>query len=92
MGRPSDRDRQPGMAEGLMGDPIVQQLIQQLIAGKDGGGGALWKLLGGGGSQAINQAAQGMGRSPGLRGPGLNMRGAGSPRQLPPGLSRTLGG
>ena len=71
MGRPSglDRARQPGMAEGLMGDPIVQQLIQQLIAGQGGGGGALWKLLGGG-PEAINRAAKGVGVAPG-GGPGL---------------------
>ena len=91
MGRSTglDRPRQPGMAEGLMGDPIVQQLIQQLIAGKGGGGGALWKLLGGGGSQAINQAARSMSGNTGVPGAGLNM---GPGYQMNPRLKRGLGG
>lgn len=84
--------RTPGTMEGMMGDPVVQQLMQQLMAGKGGQGGGLYKWLqskmGGAGVGAAAKAAGGGGVRPSLGG-GLNM-GGGAP-QIDPSILRGLG-
>ena len=84
--------RTPGTMEGMMGDPVVQQLMQQLMAGKGGQGGGLYKwlqsMMGGAGVGAAAKAAGGGGVRPSLGG-GLNM---GAPRQIDPSLLSIGGG
>ena len=78
MGRSTALDRRPpGAAESMLGDPVVQDLVQKLIESK---GGALTNALSGlfGGANKINQAARGMG-APGVSG-GLNWGGPAFPQ------------
>ena len=88
--------RQPGGMEGILGDPVTQQLVQHLIAGKDGGGGELFKWLasklgGGGVSAAAKAAGGGMGRRPALGGT-VGGAGMGMGRQMNPNIKPRLGG
>ena len=76
--------RTPGVMEGMLSDPVTQQLLQQLMAGKGGQGGDLFKWLqsklgGAGVSAAAKTASGGGGRRPSLGG-GLEM---GNPYQTP---------
>ena len=85
--------RTPGTMEGMMGDPVVQQLMQQLMAGKGGQGGGLYKwlqsMMGGAGVGAAAKAAGGGGGVRPSLGGRLNM---GAPRQIDPSLLSIGGG
>ena len=88
--------RQPGVMEGILGDPVTQELVQQLIAGQDGTGSQLYnwlasKLGGGGVSAAAKAAGGGMGRQPALRGT-VGGAGMGMGRQMNPNIKPRLGG